>query len=73
MTYVNAWGIATTNGQAGLIGIGSGKGIDNLKEILDDKADKKKCEADLGQCFYSAPKDFIGCIWSYIGDLLACL
>ena len=60
-SYVEAWGIATTNGvSSSTTAIGSGLGLNDFKaksEELD------ACTADLGECFYVDFFEMFGCFF----------
>lgn len=72
ITYVEAWGIASTNNQDGLTAIGSGLGVARFKEVMDEKAEEEGCQANLGACFYVPFLDMFGCMWEWAGDRWNC-
>ena len=68
-SYVEAWGIATMNGLADGVAIGSGNGLSDFQETVEEETE---CEANLNECFYVPFLDILGCFFSYLGDLFNC-
>lgn len=76
ITYVESWGVATTNNQSGLTAIGTGLGIQDFKEAMVKEEETEAaatCSADFGVCLYVPTIDFVGCFFTWISDLFACM
>ena len=61
-SYVEAWGIATMNGLADGVAIGSGNGLSDFQETVEEETE---CEANLNECFYVPFLDILGCFFSF--------